>query len=113
MIRIPHARPSITEQDVERVAAVVRSGQLAQGPEVAALERELAVRLAVEAAAVVASGTAALELALRALEVGPGHEVLIPSYVCDALHHAPVPRRCWWTPIPRRCRSPPRTPRRG
>jgi dTDP-4-amino-4,6-dideoxygalactose transaminase len=85
---IPHSRPSITEQDVERVAAVVRSGQLAQGPEVAGLERELAARLAVEAAAVVASGTVALELALRALDVGAGHDVLIPSYVCDALHHA-------------------------
>lgn len=70
------------------MAAVVRSGQLAQGPEVAALERELAARLRVEAAAVVASGTAALELALRALGIGPGHEVLIPTYVCDALHHA-------------------------
>lgn len=97
MIRVPHGRPSITEQDVERVAAVVRSGHLAQGPEVAALERELAVRLGVEAAAVVASGTAALELALRALEVGPGHEVLIPSYVCDALHHAVT--RCGAAPV--------------
>ena len=85
---IPHSRPSIADADVERVAAVVRSGQLAQGPEVAALERELAARLGVEAAAVVSSGTTALELALRALDVGPGAEVLMPSYVCDALHHA-------------------------
>jgi dTDP-4-amino-4,6-dideoxygalactose transaminase len=85
---IPHGRPSITEDDVERVARVVRSGSLAQGPEVAALERELAARLGVEAAAAVASGTAALELALRALDVGAGAEVLIPTYVCDALHHA-------------------------
>jgi dTDP-4-amino-4,6-dideoxygalactose transaminase len=94
---IPHFRPSITEQDVERVAAVVRSGQLAQGPEAKALERELAARLGVEAAAVVASGTVALELALRALDVGAGHEVLIPSYVCDALHHAVT--RCGAHPV--------------
>jgi len=94
---IAHSRPSISEADVERVAAVVRSGQLAQGPEVAALERELAARLGVEAAAVVASGTAALELALRALGVGPGHEVLIPTYVCDALHHAVT--RCGAEPV--------------
>ena len=94
---IAHSRPSITEADVERVAAVVRSGQLAQGPEVAALERELAARLAVEAAAVVSSGTAALELALQALDVGPGHDVLIPSYVCDALHHAVT--RCGARPV--------------
>jgi dTDP-4-amino-4,6-dideoxygalactose transaminase len=94
---IAHARPSITEADVERVAAVVRSGQLAQGPEVAALERELAARLGVDAAAVVASGTAALELALRAVDVGAGHEVLIPTYVCDALHHAVT--RCGARPV--------------
>ncbi len=94
---IPHSRPSITEQDVERVAAVVRSGQLGQGPEVAALERELAARLEVEAAAVVSSGTAALELALRALDVGAGHDVLIPSYACDALFHAVT--RCGAHPV--------------
>jgi dTDP-4-amino-4,6-dideoxygalactose transaminase len=94
---IAHSRPSITEDDVARVAAVVRSGQLAQGPEVAALERELAARLGVEAAGVVSSGTAALELALRALDVGPGHEVLIPTYVCDALHHAVT--RCGARPV--------------
>jgi perosamine synthetase len=94
---IAHARPSIIEEDVERVAAVVRSGQLAQGPEVAALERELAARLGVDAAAVVASGTAALELALRAVDVGTGHEVLIPTYVCDALHHAVT--RCGARPV--------------
>jgi dTDP-4-amino-4,6-dideoxygalactose transaminase len=85
---IPHSRPLITEDDVERVARVVRSGRLAQGPEVAALERELAARLGVEDAAAVASGTVALELALAALGVGTGDEVLIPTYVCDALHHA-------------------------
>ena len=79
------------------MAAVVRSGQLAQGPEAAALERDLAARLGVEAAAVVASGTAALELALRALDIGAGDDVLIPSYVCDALHHAIT--RCGAQPV--------------
>jgi perosamine synthetase len=94
---IPHSKPSITDEDVERVARVVRSGQLAQGPEVAALERELAARLRVADAAAVASGSAALELALGALDVGAGHEVLIPTYVCDALYHAV--RRVGATPV--------------
>ena len=67
---------------------MVRRGWVAQGPEVAAFEHELAARLGTAEAAAVASGSAALELALRALDVGPGHEVVIPSYVCDALHHA-------------------------
>jgi dTDP-4-amino-4,6-dideoxygalactose transaminase len=79
------------------VAAVVRRGWVAPGPEVDAFERELAGRLATEAVAVVSSGSMALELALRALQVGPGHEVVIPTYVCDALHHAVV--RAGATPV--------------
>ena len=94
---IAHSKPSITDDDAERVARVVRSGQLVQGPEVAALERELAERLGVQDAAAVASGTAAVELALTALDVGAGHDVLIPSYVCDALYHAV--RRVGATPV--------------
>src|SRR2546429_149704 len=94
---IPHSNPSISDDDAERVARVVRSGRLAQGPEVAAFERELAARLGVQDAAAVASGTAALELALGALGVGAGDEVLIPTYVCDALHHAV--RRAGATPV--------------
>ena len=94
---IPHSRPSITNDDAERVARVVRSGQLVQGPEVAAFERELAARLGAQDAAAVASGSAALELALVALGVGAGDEVLIPTYVCDALYHAV--RRAGATPV--------------
>jgi dTDP-4-amino-4,6-dideoxygalactose transaminase len=57
----------------------------------------MAVRLGADAAAAVSSGSAALELGLRALDVGPGAEVLIPTYVCDALHHAIV--RCGARPV--------------
>ena len=87
----------MTDDDAERVARVVRGGQLAQGPEVAGLERELAQRLGVAAAAAVSSGSAALELALRALDVGAGHEVIIPTYACDAVYHAVT--RCGATPV--------------
>jgi len=94
---IPHSRPTIGEDDAERVARVVRGGQLAQGPEVAGLERELAQRLGVADAAAVSSGSAALELALRALDVGAGHEVIIPTYACDAVYHAVA--RCGAIPV--------------
>ena len=67
---------------------MVRRGWVAAGPEVAAFERELADRLGAETAVAVSSGSAGLELALRALGVGADDEVLIPTYVCDALHHA-------------------------
>ena len=94
---IAHSRPTLTAEDAERVARVVRGGHIAQGPEVAAFERALARRLGGEAAAAVASGSAALELALRTLDVGPGDEVIVPSYACDALYHAVT--RCGATPV--------------
>ncbi|HEV8662902.1 MAG TPA: aminotransferase class I/II-fold pyridoxal phosphate-dependent enzyme [Candidatus Methylomirabilis sp.] len=85
---IPHSRPSLGTAEVEAAAAVLRSGQVAQGPQVAAFEAEVAARLGLRGGAAVASGTAALHLALLALEVGPGDAVLIPSYTCAALLHA-------------------------
>lgn len=94
---IAHSRPTLSDEDAERVARVVRSGVLAQGPEVAAFERGLAVRLGVPAVAAVSSGSAALELALRALGVSGGDEVIVPTYVCDALHHAVT--RCGATAV--------------
>jgi dTDP-4-amino-4,6-dideoxygalactose transaminase len=94
---IPHSRPTLSAADAEHVARVIRSGQIAQGPEVAAFEQELAARLGVPDAAAVASGSAALELGLRALGVRSGDEVIVPTYVCDALHHAVT--RCGATPV--------------
>jgi dTDP-4-amino-4,6-dideoxygalactose transaminase len=94
---IPHSRPHVCDDDAEAVARVVRGGQLAQGPEVEAFEDEMARRLGVPAAAAVSSGTAALELALSALDVGAGAEVVVPSYACDALYHAVT--RCGARPV--------------
>ena len=94
---IAHSRPTLDEDDAREVARVVRSGQLAQGPEVEAFERELAPWFGAPAAAAVSSGSAALELALRALDVGPGQEVIVPTFACDALWHAVT--RCGATPV--------------
>ncbi|MBI3090245.1 MAG: DegT/DnrJ/EryC1/StrS family aminotransferase [Candidatus Tectomicrobia bacterium] len=85
---IPHSRPWFTEEDAEAVAAVVRRGQVAGGAEVAAFEAEIAAWSGQREAVAASSGTAALSLALGALGVGPGDEVVIPSYVCSALYHA-------------------------
>lgn len=87
---IPHSRPTLADDDARAVARIVSGGQLAQGPETAAFERELAVRLGTAAAAAVSSGTVALELALRAVGVGAGDDVIVPTWTCDALHHAVV-----------------------
>ena len=85
---IPHSRPTLSEADAEAVTRVVLSGQIAQGREVEAFEREVAAFAGQRDGVAVSSGTAALHLALLALGVGPGAEVVIPTYVCDALHHA-------------------------
>jgi perosamine synthetase len=85
---IAHSRPTLASTDAARVARVVASGQIAQGPEVGAFERAMAVRVGAAAAAAVSSGSAALELGLRALGIGADDDVIIPTYGCDALYHA-------------------------
>jgi dTDP-4-amino-4,6-dideoxygalactose transaminase len=85
---VPHSRPWITAADVRAVARVVRSGRLAEGQEVAGLEAEVGAFLDLPPGVAVHSGTAALHLALVGLGVGPGHEVILPSYVCAAPLHA-------------------------
>lgn len=85
---IPHSRPSLESEDLTGIAETLRSGQIAQGPRVERFERHLAAWLGRAGGVAASSGTAALELALRALGVGPADEVIMPSYVCAAPWHA-------------------------
>jgi len=78
--RIPLSAPDVTEGDIEAVAAVLRSPDLSLGPRLDAFEAGLAACAETEHAVAVSSGTAGLHLALRALDVGPGHEVVVPSF---------------------------------
>lgn len=77
---VPIVRPCFDDDEAEAVARVVRSGWLMQGPEVERFEAALASYLAAPHVVAVSNGTAALELALRALEVGPGDEVITVSH---------------------------------
>lgn len=85
---IPHSRPTLGDKERAAADAVLRSGQLACGPEVEEFERRFARAIGMPDAVAVNSGTSGLHLALLALGVGTGDEVIIPSYVCSALLHA-------------------------
>jgi perosamine synthetase len=78
------AWPDVGAAEAEAVAEVLESGQLTMGPKVEELERGLAEACGVEHAIVVSSGTAALHLAVLALGIGPGDEVLVPAYTFPA-----------------------------
>ena len=78
------ARPDVGERELAAVAEVLESGQLTMGPAVAAFESAIAAAVGTAHAAAVSSGTAALHLALLALEVGPGDEVIVPAYTFPA-----------------------------
>lgn len=85
---IPHSKPYFGEEEIEAAARVIRSGRLAQGPEVEAFEAECAALAGRQYAVAVSSGSAGLHLALIALGIGPGDRVGMPSYVCAALAQA-------------------------
>jgi perosamine synthetase len=89
MSLIPHSRPTLPEGDGWReVTDLLAPGWAADGPCLAAFEAEAAAWFGCGHGVAVNSGTSALFLALRALEVGPGHEVLVPAYCCAALLNA-------------------------
>jgi perosamine synthetase len=77
--RVPLARPSFDEREEKAVAEVLRSGWVTQGPRVGAFEERFAETVGAAHAVAVSSATAALFLSLRALGVGPGDEVVVPS----------------------------------
>jgi dTDP-4-amino-4,6-dideoxygalactose transaminase len=76
--------PLIGEEEIHAVERVMRSGQLAQGPEVAAFEREFANVAGVAHAVAVNSGTAAIHAALEALGIGDGDEILTTPFTFAA-----------------------------
>lgn len=74
------ARPQIGAEEREAVLRVLESGQLAQGKVVGEFERAFAAVAGTKEAVAVANGTASLHLALLAHGVGPGDEVIVPSF---------------------------------
>jgi perosamine synthetase len=83
---IPLAQPVLGEPEEQAVLEVLRSGQLSLGPKGPEFERAFAARVGAKCASAVSSGTAGLHLALRAVEVSDGSEVITSpfSFVASA-----------------------------
>lgn len=82
---LPFARPDITEAEVQAAAEAIRSGWLTTGPNAASLEHDFAQFVGGDVTAVaVNSATAGLHLALESLGIGPGDEVLVPTWTFTA-----------------------------
>jgi dTDP-4-amino-4,6-dideoxygalactose transaminase len=81
---IPAAKPLIGDEERAAVDRVLRSGVVAQGPEVAAFEREFAAVVGGRECIAVNSGTSALHMAFVAAGLGPGDEVIVPSFTFAA-----------------------------
>jgi dTDP-3-amino-3,4,6-trideoxy-alpha-D-glucose transaminase len=79
-IKLDAAQPELLEELLEVVGRVARDGAFTLGPEVEDFERSFAAYCETDHCVGVSSGTMALELALRGLEIGPGDEVIVPTY---------------------------------
>ncbi len=94
---VPIARPSFDESEEQLVREVLRSRWVTQGPRVAEFEAKFAAKTGAREAVAVSSGTTALFLALHALGIGPGDEVIVPSLSFIAT--ANVITHCQATPV--------------
>jgi perosamine synthetase len=94
---IPVMRPLLGSAEAEAVAEVIASGWVAQGPKVAEFERRFAEFVGAAEGIAVSSCTAALHLALYVLDVGPGDEVVVPSF--SFIASANAVRHCGATPV--------------
>lgn len=83
---IPLARPDINADDIKALTDVLATGMLIQGINVAELEKNIASFLKAENVIAVSNGTATMHLALLALGIGAGDEVIVPafSYIATA-----------------------------
>jgi perosamine synthetase len=89
---IPITKPFLGEEEAQAAANAIRTGWIAQGPLVEAFERALTTRLGVAHAVATSNCTTALHLAMLCSGIGPGDEVIVPSFsfiaTANAVLHA-------------------------
>jgi perosamine synthetase len=79
-MRVPLSAPDITESEIEAVVRVLRTPRLSLGPVTEQFEAAVARSVSLPHAVAVSSGTAGLHLCVRALDIGQGDEVVVPSF---------------------------------
>jgi perosamine synthetase len=84
-MRIPLSRPDVSECDIEAVVRVLRTPDLSLGPKLGEFEEKFAAYAGALDAVALSSGTAGLHLALLALGIGQGDEVILPSFAFVAV----------------------------
>jgi len=84
-VKIPLSAPDVQEEEIELVAGVLRTPHLSLGPKLAEFEHAVAEYVGTENAIGVSSGTAGLHLCVRAMGIGAGDEVIVPSFAFIAV----------------------------
>jgi dTDP-4-amino-4,6-dideoxygalactose transaminase len=81
---IPFSPPDMTEAEVEQVAEALHSGWITTGPKTKEFEKLIALVCSSQKVVCLNSATAAMEMALRLIDVGPEDEVIVPAYTYTA-----------------------------
>ncbi len=89
---IPLSAPDVTEEDIAAVSAVLRTPRLSLGPKMEEFEAAVASFIGVPYGIALSSGTAGLDLGLRALGIGEGDEVILPSFTFIGVANAVIGR---------------------
>mgnify|MGYP000137544455 FL=1 len=83
-MNIPFSPPDISEREIESVVETLRSGWITTGPKTKEFEKQIAAYVGTDRAVCLNSSTAAMEMTLRLLGIGPGDEVIVPAYTYTA-----------------------------
>jgi dTDP-4-amino-4,6-dideoxygalactose transaminase len=96
-MRVPIARPWFDEADLNSIRTPLETGWVVQGPRVRAFEQKFSRFVGADDGVACSSGTSAIHLSLSALKIGPGDEVIVPSFTWIATANAVL--YCGATPI--------------